>query len=62
MIHHDISPSLETYVHTNLPLVYVPVTQTDSSPDGPMSSLITSLQVCQINNIRYPKEKKRDGE
>ena len=33
--------------------------QTDS---GPMSPLITSLQVWQSNNIRLPKEKEKKGD
>ena len=35
--------------------------QTDSTPDGSMSPLITSVQFWQPNNIRRPKEKEKKG-
>ena len=35
--------------------------QTDSSPDGSMTPLITSLQDWQPNNIRLSKEKEKKG-
>jgi hypothetical protein len=36
--------------------------QTDSDPSGPTPPLITSLQVWQPHNIRYPKEKEKKGD
>ncbi len=36
--------------------------QTDSVPGRPMPPLITSLRVCQDNNIRLPREKEKKGD
>ncbi len=33
----------------------------DTVPSGPLPPPITSLQACQINNIRRQKEKKKKG-